>query len=149
MVDVVFHVDDRHVRPLGKLLDDPQALVVFPVDLVAQDADGDAVAHAREHAGDIGDALRAVALVFAFQGGQAGGVGLQEVRVTAQLEDAGLEAVARAQRGVEEHHEQRAPRQDVIVAPAHGVVGLELQATSSMVSISSLVKSRSVMKSRP
>ena len=40
----------------------------------------------------------------------------------------GLEAVARAQRGVEEHHEQRAARQDVAVVAAHRGVELQREA---------------------
>src|ERR1019366_6264719 len=46
----------------------------------------------------------------------------------AELEDASLEAVARAQGWVEEHHEQGTHREDVLVGTAHLVVGLEPEA---------------------
>ena len=50
MVNIIFHINYRHFGPLGELLNDPEALLIFPVDHIAQDADGESVPHARENA---------------------------------------------------------------------------------------------------
>jgi hypothetical protein len=50
------------------------------------------------------------------------------MRMPSKLEDSRLEAVARTQGRVEEHHEKRSDRKDVLVRTAHLVVSLEAKA---------------------
>ena len=133
MVDVALHVEHGHAAGLGHLVDVLVAEV--PVAL----ADGDAVVVA---AIDLADLLGGVAVA------DLGRVRVDEGGVAAQLGHARLEAGAGAGAGEEEEQGQRLVAQQRWGMPS-ARSRLSLSATSITVSISSLLKSMSLMKSRP
>ncbi len=97
MVDVALHVDDRHVGGGGHR---PHVLVALVEHEVVPDAD--AVAHRGEN-------LAGVFRRFAVA--DLRGVGVEEVRMPAELRHAGFERVASAGRLIEEQQERRLMRQ--------------------------------------
>ena len=109
---------------VGEGADVGVGLAVHPAHGVAEDADGDRLAVAREHLGDVVQALGHEGLLLALDGRRVDGVRVEVDGVAAELVDAGLEAVPRAQALVVEHHVERGVLEQVV---AHAARPLELE----------------------
>ena len=127
VVLVVFHIQDGDVGPVGKVADHLVGSAIDPVHRVAVAADGDGVAHAREHPGHIGDALGGIGHLAARQGRGVDLLRVEVVGMAAQLGHAGLEGVTGAQALVVKDHEEGLAAQEMVVRFAHGEAALQVQ----------------------
>ena len=126
MIDIVFHVEHRDLRPAREFPQHRVCAAVFPIHRVAIATDRNGVAHSIQDACHVRYAFGAVGDLAAFHRGGVDFAWIEIVRVPAQLGHAGFKGVACPQRLIVEDHEQGFAAQELVVQYAPGALAFQI-----------------------